>query len=225
VLAAGVPPFAQVRIEGGEDRPARRARTACGERARAQEGADRVAAHAQGPRDCALAKALSVQHHNLLIPCLPPYAADALLLLWACAAGRARWWSPLAGRRAGEFAHLVPRRRAGTLYLARRAKHRGGRPDAGLLAREHALDHLAHIGEEMPAVGDLGRLRSPLARAVGIGPGAVATNDRDAGMRAQPGGEGLRRAVGQQINRAVALEIFLGLLSFHAQSRPLRRLP
>ena len=42
---------------------------------------------------------------------------------------------------------------------------------------------------------------------VGIGAGAVATNDRDAGMRAQPGGEGLRRAVGQQIDRAVALEV------------------
>jgi len=107
-----------------------------------------------------------VQHHNLLIPRLPPDAADALLLLWACAAGRDRGWSPLAGRRAGELVRLVSRRRAGTLYLARRAKHRGGRPDAGLLAREHALDRLAHIGEEMPAVGDLDRLWRSLARPI-----------------------------------------------------------
>ncbi len=42
---------------------------------------------------------------------------------------------------------------------------------------------------------------------VGIGAGAVAADDLDAGMRPQPGGEGLRRAVGQQINRAVALEV------------------
>ncbi len=42
---------------------------------------------------------------------------------------------------------------------------------------------------------------------VGISAGAVTTNDRDAGMRAQPDGEGLRRAVGQQINRAVAFEV------------------
>jgi len=77
----------------------------------------------------------------------------------------------------------------------------------------------------MPAVSDLDRLRSPLPRAIGIGAGAVATNDLDAGMRPQPGGEGLRRAVGQQIDGAVAFEVFLGLLSFHAQPRPLRRLP
>jgi len=181
-------------------------RAAFGERARAQEGADRVAAHAQGPRDRALAKALSVQHHHLLIPRLPPDAADALLFLWARAAGRARGWSPLAGRRAGARARLVPRGRAGALYLERRAKHRGGRAHASLLAREHTLDRLAHIGEEMPAVGDLDRPRSPLTRPVGIGPGAVAANDLDAGMRPQPGGEGLRRTVGQQINRAVAFE-------------------
>jgi len=52
---------------------------------------------------------------------------------------------------------------------------------------------------------------------IGVGPGAVAADDLDAGMRAQPGGERLRRAVRQQINRAVALEVFLGLLSSDAQ--------
>jgi len=71
----------------------------------------------------------------------------------------------------------------------------------------------------MPAISNLDRLRRALARAVGISAGAVTTNDLDAGMRAQPDGEGLRRAVGQQINRAVAFEVFLGRLSSDAQRR------
>jgi len=41
-----------------------------------------------------------------------------------------------------------------------------------------------HTGEEMPAVSDLDRLRSPLARPIGVGSGAVAADDLDAGMRA-----------------------------------------
>jgi len=36
----------------------------------------------------------------------------------------------------------------------------------------------------MPAVSDLDRLRSPLARPIGVGSGAVAADDLDAGMRA-----------------------------------------
>jgi len=59
----------------------------------------------------------------------------------------------------------------------------------------------------VPAVGDLDRLRGSLARPVGIGPAAVATDDLATGMRPQPRREGLRRAVGEQINGAVPFEI------------------
>ena len=47
----------------------------------------------------------------------------------------------------------------------------------------------------------------PVPRPLGVGAGAVAGDDLDAGMRLQPGGEALAGAIGQQVDRAVALEV------------------
>ena len=54
--------------------------------------------------------------------------------------------------------------------------------------------------EQMPAIGDLDGLGGTLARPVGVGAGAIAAEDLDAGVVLQPGGEGLSGPVGQEID-------------------------
>jgi hypothetical protein len=55
----------------------------------------------------------------------------------------------------------------------------------------------------MPAVGDLDRLRRGLPGAVGVGAGAVPADDLGSRVLPQPGGEGGRLPVGQQVHRLV----------------------
>ena len=59
----------------------------------------------------------------------------------------------------------------------------------------------------MPAVRDLDGLGRAAPDAVGVSAGAVARDDLDAGMALQPRPDGLRVAVGQQVDRAVALQV------------------
>src|SRR3954468_12817930 len=76
------------------------------------------------------------------------------------------------------------------------------------MTRESAAPGIAQIAQQVEAVGHLDRLRSAGAHAVGKGTGPVAGDDLDAGMRLQPGGDGLGTAVGKQIDRLVGtLEI------------------
>src|SRR4051794_3286201 len=69
--------------------------------------------------------------------------------------------------------------------------------DWSTIALEEPLQHLAPIGEQMPAIRDLDRGWCPKLRSRRIGFGAVACDDGHARMGLQPGGKGLRRAIGQ----------------------------
>jgi hypothetical protein len=66
---------------------------------------------------------------------------------------------------------------------------------------------VAEVAQQVPAVGDLDRLRRAAADAVGVGAGAVTRDDLHAGVGPQPRPDGLRVAVGQQVDRAVALQV------------------
>src|SRR5207247_1208952 len=63
------------------------------------------------------------------------------------------------------------------------------------------------IRAEMEAVRDLDRIRRTLLAALGVGTSAIADNDLDAGMAAQPIGEDLSSAVVEKVNRAMRFQI------------------
>lgn len=70
-----------------------------------------------------------------------------------------------------------------------------GGGQAVLVSGHGAFDRLGQVGSDVPAIGDLGRVRCAVAGAVGVGTGAVAADDLDAGMDVQPLGQGRRGAV------------------------------
>jgi hypothetical protein len=59
----------------------------------------------------------------------------------------------------------------------------------------------------MKAVGHLHRLGRAAARTVSIGTGAIAGDQLDAGVQAQPAGERLRLTIGQQRQWPATLQI------------------
>jgi hypothetical protein len=82
-----------------------------------------------------------------------------------------------------------------------------GFAQAGAVGQHDALDRLTQVGPQMPSVSYLDRFRSASARALGVGPRAVPANDLHPGMVAQPVGQHLRRALLDQINRAVGEDV------------------
>ena len=72
---------------------------------------------------------------------------------------------------------------------------------------ERGLQRLGQVLQQVEAVGDLHRLGRAAPGAVGVGAGAVARHDLDPGVLAQPAGEGLRLAVGQQRHRPPPLQV------------------
>ena len=62
-----------------------------------------------------------------------------------------------------------------------------------MMTVESVAHGIAQIAQQVEPVGNLDRLRSAGANAVGKGTGPVAGDDLDAGMRLQPGGDGLGR--------------------------------
>ena len=76
-----------------------------------------------------------------------------------------------------------------------------------MMVIEHTAQRITAVAQQMPPVGDLNGLRRPLAGAVGVGAGPIADDDLDRRMIPQPRGQGLGRAVGQQVDAAPALEI------------------
>jgi hypothetical protein len=74
-------------------------------------------------------------------------------------------------------------------------------------ALEIAREDLAEIAEQVKAIRYLDGLWRPVSRASGIVLGAVAGNDFDPGMGAQPCGHSLGRALRQKIDRALLFEI------------------
>ena len=72
---------------------------------------------------------------------------------------------------------------------------------------EHAAERITAVAQQMPPVGDLNGLRRSLAGALGVGAGPIADDDLDRRMVLEPRGQGLGRAIGQQVDPAPALEI------------------
>ena len=70
--------------------------------------------------------------------------------------------------------------------MAPTASWRRAREAARMTACHDALQGGAQVAEQVPAVGNVGRVRSPCSHPIGEGAGAVASDDLDAGMAAQP---------------------------------------
>ncbi|BCB88741.1 hypothetical protein Psuf_060540 [Phytohabitans suffuscus] len=68
-------------------------------------------------------------------------------------------------------------------------------------------DGLAKVHPEVEPVGYLDRVWCPDPDAVGVRAGAVTTDDVRARMLTQPGGEGVRGAVRQHIDRLVSVHV------------------
>ena len=83
----------------------------------------------------------------------------------------------------------------------------GGAPDRRVVAVDHGADRLAEVAQQMPSISDLDRIWRTLPHAVGVGAGPVTGNDLDAGMLTQPGGQGLRLPIGQQVDSCVAFQV------------------
>jgi hypothetical protein len=66
---------------------------------------------------------------------------------------------------------------------------------------------VAEVAQQVPAVRDLDRVRRAAAHAVGVGPGAVARDDLDAGVRPEPCRQGLGPAVRQEVHHPAALQV------------------
>lgn len=63
------------------------------------------------------------------------------------------------------------------------------------------------VGAQMEAIGDLDGVRCALLATLRVRAGAVAHDDLDTGVMAQPVGEYLGGAIVEQINRTVGLKI------------------
>jgi hypothetical protein len=72
---------------------------------------------------------------------------------------------------------------------------------------EHTAERITAVAQQMPPVGDLNGLRRSLAGSLGVGAGTIADDDLDRRMVLEPRGQGLGRAIGQQVDPAPALEI------------------
>jgi hypothetical protein len=83
----------------------------------------------------------------------------------------------------------------------------GGLLEDDLLMQEEALERSHQIVDQMPPVRHLNSLGRAAARAVSVESGAVPTHYNDPRMRSQPGCHRLSRAVRQQVDEAMALEV------------------
>ena len=74
-----------------------------------------------------------------------------------------------------------------------------------------ASQHLVHggtrIGGQVEAMGDLDGIGRALLAAFGVRAGAIADDDLDARVATEPVGEHVGRAIVEQIDRSVRLEI------------------
>src|SRR5215203_5313588 len=76
-----------------------------------------------------------------------------------------------------------------------------------MMVIEYTAERITAVAQQMPPVGDLNGLRRSLAGSIGVGAGPIADDDLDRRMVLEPRGQGLGRAVGQQVDAAPALEI------------------
>ena len=76
-----------------------------------------------------------------------------------------------------------------------------------MVVQQIPLQRLADVLVQMETVCNLNRLRCADPRAFGIGPRTVPADDFDLRMPNQPRSQGLRRAVWQEVNDLVGLEV------------------
>jgi hypothetical protein len=72
---------------------------------------------------------------------------------------------------------------------------------------EPAFKHLARIGEQVPSVGNLGRLTSAVGGGTSIFGGAIPRHYGDAGVVAQPAGNGVGGSIGQQVKDTTTFQV------------------
>jgi hypothetical protein len=86
---------------------------------------------------------------------------------------------------------------------------RGGRqaPEPGVGPGQPPLDHLPDVEQQVPAVGDLHRLRRACCGATAVLGRAVARDDLDPWAASQPSGERPGRAVRQEVGDPPPLEV------------------
>jgi hypothetical protein len=83
----------------------------------------------------------------------------------------------------------------------------GNMPNASMLAVNNGANRITQVAQQVPPVGDLNGIRRPLAGAVCVGAGAIAGNDLNTGMAAQPCGQAFGLSIGQQVDNRIALQI------------------
>ena len=83
----------------------------------------------------------------------------------------------------------------------------GGALDGAVVPVDDGTDGIAEVTQQVPAIGHLDRFRRALTNSVRVGTGAVACDHLDAGMLAQPGGEGLGLPIREQVHHLVAFEV------------------
>jgi len=76
-----------------------------------------------------------------------------------------------------------------------------------VLAAQQPFERIAQIAEQMPAVGNLHRLRRALPRRLRIGPATIPANDLYLRMRLQPGSHRGGGAVRQQVDHPVRFQV------------------
>lgn len=79
--------------------------------------------------------------------------------------------------------------------------------DLCLIVLEDQSERFSQVVDEMPAIGHLNRLRSPLRSRCCIISTSIPAHYFDLGMRFEPGGGRLRRPIWQQVDDPVGLEI------------------
>ena len=69
------------------------------------------------------------------------------------------------------------------------------------------VDYITKVAQQVPAIGDLYGVGSPLTDPVRVGTSAITRDDFDTRMSTQPGRERRRLTVRQQIDDLVLLQI------------------
>src|SRR5262249_57387489 len=75
------------------------------------------------------------------------------------------------------------------------------------LAVEEGLDGFAQVFDQMKAIDHLHSLGGPTAHTLGVEGTPVPTNHGDRGMLREPGGQALHRALGQEVQDLMILQI------------------
>jgi hypothetical protein len=76
-----------------------------------------------------------------------------------------------------------------------------------MVTGQHPFEYLPRVATQVKAIRDLYGVRHSLADAVGIGTGAVAADNLDLRLLAQPTSEGGSGAIGQEIDGAACLHV------------------